>query len=49
MAVHLIEHASTIELIEAGLDQAAERGRRYGDADWTREKRRRQALGWLPL
>jgi hypothetical protein len=46
MALHVEEDACTIELIETNLDRDAEAGRRGGDADWTRRKRRRQARGW---
>jgi hypothetical protein len=49
MALHVEQDAMTIELIETNLDQATESGRRGGDADWTRRKRRRQTRGWEPL
>jgi hypothetical protein len=48
MALHVEADACAIELIESNLDQSAEAGRRGGDADWTRRKRRRQAHGWEP-
>ena len=48
-ALHVERDACEIELIAARLDDAAERGRRYSDADWVRKKRRRQASRyWLP-
>ena len=49
-ALHVEQDACLIEQLEAGLDLAAEQGRRYSDADWVRTHRRRQATGyWLPL
>ncbi len=48
-ALHVERDACEIELITTKLDNAAERGRRYSDADWVRKKRRRQASRyWLP-
>jgi hypothetical protein len=48
-ALHVERDACQIEMIEAGLDRASERGWRYSDADWVRRKRQRQATRyWLP-
>lgn len=48
-ALHVEQDACLIEELEAGLDQAAEQGWRYSDADWVRAHRRRQATRyWLP-
>lgn len=48
-ALHVEQDACEIEMIEAGLDRAAEEGWRYSDADWVRTHRRRQAMRyWLP-
>jgi hypothetical protein len=49
MALHVEEDACTIELIETNLVRDSEAGRRGGDADWTRRKRKRQASGWAPI
>ena len=49
-ALHVEHDACEIETIEAGLDRAKGQGWRYGDADWVRKHRLRQATGhWLPL
>jgi hypothetical protein len=49
-ALHVERDACLIEELDARLDQAAEQGRRYSDADWVQTHRRRQATGyWLPL
>ena len=49
-ALHVEQDACVIEELDARLDQAAEQGWRYGDADWMRSHRRRQATRyWLPL
>ena len=49
-ALHVERDACEIETIEAGLDRAQEQGWRYGDADWVRKHRRRQATSHsLPL
>lgn len=48
-ALHVEHDACEIETIEAGLDQAAEQGWRYSDADWVNRHRQRQATRhWLP-
>jgi hypothetical protein len=49
MALHVEADACTIELLATNLDRGAEAGRRAGDADWARRKRRRQAQGSEPL
>lgn len=50
MALHVERDACEIEVVEAGLDRAAEHGWRYSDADWVKTHRRRQASRyWLPL
>jgi hypothetical protein len=44
------EPGCVIEQVEAGLDRTEKQGWRYGDADWVRAHRRRQATQyWLPL
>ena len=48
-ALHVEHDACEIELIEAGLDKAAQQGWRYSDADWVRTHSRRQATRyWVP-
>jgi hypothetical protein len=42
-ALHVQQDACLIERLEANLDRAEEQGWRYGDADWMRAHRRRQA------
>ena len=49
-ALHVEQDAYLIEELDTRLDQAAEQGWRYSDADWVRAHRRRQATRyWLPL